>query len=74
MYKEPDYLLLPQERKLYKWTISENLKKRQYQEICAEYIQKSSRRDLFAKIQTVEDYSKDYHTCTEEAAQEAKSQ
>ena len=48
----------------------ENLKKGNT-EICAEYIQKAVGGDLF-EIQTVEDYSKDYHTCTEEAAQEVK--
>ena len=40
-------------------------------EICAEYIRKSVGGDLF-EIQTVNDYSKDYHKCTEEAAQEVK--
>ena len=33
-------------------------------EICAEYIRKSVGGDLF-EIQTVNDYSKDYHKCTE---------
>lgn len=40
-------------------------------EICAEYIQKAVGGDLF-EIQTIDDYSKDYYTCTQEAAQEAK--
>ena len=40
-------------------------------EICAEYIQKAVGGDLF-EIQTVEEYSKNYHTCTEEAAQEVR--
>ena len=40
-------------------------------EICVEYIRKSVGGDLF-EIQTVNDYSKDYHKCTEEAAQEVK--
>ena len=40
-------------------------------ESCAEYIRKSVGGDLF-EIQTVNDYSKDYHKCTEEAAQEVK--
>lgn len=34
-------------------------------EICAEYIRKSVGGDLF-EIQTVNDYSKDYHKCTED--------
>lgn len=41
-------------------------------EICAEYIQKAVGGDLF-EIQTVNDYSRNYHTCTEEAAEEVKS-
>ncbi|MBO5473858.1 MAG: NAD(P)H-dependent oxidoreductase [Lachnospiraceae bacterium] len=48
----------------------ENLKKGNTK-ICAEYIQKAVGGDLF-EIQTVNDYSKDYHICTEEAAQEVK--
>lgn len=38
-------------------------------EICAEYIQKAVGGDLF-EIETVEEYSKDYNTCTQEAKQE----
>lgn len=38
-------------------------------EICAEYIQKAVGGDLF-EIETVEEYSKDYTTCTQEAKQE----
>ena len=49
----------------------ENLKKGNT-EICAEYIQKAIGGHLF-EIQTVTDYSKDYHTCTEEAVKEIKS-
>lgn len=49
----------------------ENLKKGNT-EICAEYIQKAVGGDLF-EIQTVEDYAKDYRKCTEEAAQEIRS-
>lgn len=41
-------------------------------EICAEYIQKAVGGDLF-EIQTQEDYSKHYHTCTQEASMELKS-
>lgn len=41
-------------------------------EICAEFIQKAVGGDLF-EIETVEDYSKDYHECTEEAQQELKA-
>ena len=40
-------------------------------EICAEFIQKAVGGDLF-EIETVEDYSKDYHQCTEEAQQELR--
>ena len=40
-------------------------------EICAEYIQKAVGGDLF-EIETVRDYSKDYHKCTEEASHELK--
>lgn len=40
-------------------------------EICAEYIQKAVGGDLF-EVETVEDYSKDYQTCTEEARQELR--
>ena len=38
-------------------------------EICAEFIQKAVGGDLF-EIETVHEYSKDYHKCTEEAKQE----
>lgn len=38
-------------------------------EICAEFIQKAVGGDLF-EIETVEDYAKDYHKCTEEAKRE----
>ena len=38
-------------------------------EICAEFIQKAVGGDLF-EIETVQEYSKDYHKCTEEAKQE----
>lgn len=48
----------------------ENLRKGNT-EICAQYIQNAVGGELF-EIQTVNDYSKDYHICTEEAAQEAK--
>lgn len=41
-------------------------------EICAEYIRKAVGGDLF-EIRTAEEYSKDYHTCTEEAAREVKN-
>lgn len=40
-------------------------------EICAEFIQKAVGVDLF-EIETVNDYSKDYHECTEEAQQELR--
>ena len=40
-------------------------------EICAEFLQKAVGGDLF-EVQTVNTYSEDYHTCTEEAAQEVK--
>lgn len=40
-------------------------------EICAEFIQKAVGGDLF-EIETVEEYSKDYHKCTEEAKQELR--
>ena len=40
-------------------------------EICAEFIQKAVGGDLF-EIETVEDYSKGYHQCTEEAQQELR--
>ena len=40
-------------------------------EICAEFIQKAVGGDLF-EIETVNDYSKDYHECTEEAQQELR--
>lgn len=48
----------------------ENLKKGNT-EICAEFIQKAVGGDLF-EVQTVNNYAEDYHTCTEEAAQEVK--
>lgn len=38
-------------------------------EICAEFIQKAVGGDLF-EIETVDDYSKDYNKCTEEAKKE----
>lgn len=38
-------------------------------EICAEFIQKAVGGDLF-EIETVDDYSKDYSKCTEEAKKE----
>lgn len=38
-------------------------------EICAEFIQKAVGGDLF-EIETVDDYSKDYNRCTEEAKKE----
>ena len=41
-------------------------------EICAEFIQKAVGGELF-EVQTVEEYAKDYSACTEEAAQEVKS-
>ena len=40
-------------------------------EICAEYIQKAVGGDLF-EIETVKEYSKDYHKCTQEADRELK--
>ena len=40
-------------------------------EICAEFIQKAVGGDLF-EIETVQEYSKDYHRCTEEASRELK--
>lgn len=40
-------------------------------EICAEFIKNTVGGDLF-EIETVQDYSKDYHTCTEEASRELK--
>ncbi len=40
-------------------------------EICAEFIQKAVGGDLF-EIETVRDYSRDYHKCTEEAQQELR--
>lgn len=40
-------------------------------EICAEFIQKAVGGDLF-EVETVNDYSKDYHKCTEEAGRELK--
>ena len=40
-------------------------------EICAEFIQKAVGGDLF-EIQTVNEYSADYHKCTEEARKELK--
>ncbi len=40
-------------------------------EICAEFIQKAVGGDLF-EIETVEDYSKDYHKCTQEAQEELR--
>ena len=48
----------------------ENLKKGNT-EICVEFIEKAVGGDLF-EVETVNDYSKNYHTCTEEAAQEVK--
>ncbi len=41
-------------------------------EICAEFIQKAVGGDLF-EIETVDEYSKDYHKCTEEAQQELRA-
>lgn len=41
-------------------------------EICAEFIQKAVGGDLF-EVETVNDYSKDYHKCTEEASVELKT-
>lgn len=40
-------------------------------EICAEFIQKAVGGDLF-EVETVEDYAKDYHKCTEEAQEELR--
>lgn len=40
-------------------------------EICAEFIQKAVGGDLF-EIETVEEYSRDYHKCTQEAQQELR--
>lgn len=40
-------------------------------EICAEYIQKVVRGDLF-EIETIREYSKDYYKCTQEADRELK--
>lgn len=40
-------------------------------QICAEFIQKAVGGELF-EIETVEEYAKDYHKCTEEAAKELK--
>ena len=40
-------------------------------EICAEFIQKAVGGDLF-EVETVNDYSKDYHKCTEETGRELK--
>lgn len=40
-------------------------------EICAEFIQKAVGGDLF-EVETVEDYAKDYHKCTEEAQVELR--
>lgn len=48
----------------------ENLKKGNT-EICAEFIQKAVGGELF-EVQTANSYSENYHTCTEEAAKEAK--
>ena len=48
----------------------ENLKKGNT-EICAEFIQKAVGGDIF-EVQTVNDYSENYHICTEEAAKEVK--
>lgn len=42
-------------------------------EICAEFIQKAVGGDLF-EIETVNEYSKDYHTCTAEGAAGVKSE
>ena len=41
-------------------------------EICAEFIQKAVGGDLF-EVETVNDYSKNYTRCTEEASQELKA-
>lgn len=40
-------------------------------EICAEFIQKAVGGDLF-EIETVEEYSRDYHKCTQEAQEELR--
>jgi len=40
-------------------------------EICAEFIQKAVGGDLF-EVETVNEYSKDYSTCTQEASRELK--
>lgn len=40
-------------------------------EICAEFIQKAVGGDLF-EVETVSDYSEDYHKCIEEASKELK--
>ena len=40
-------------------------------EVCAEFIQKAVGGDMF-EIETVQDYSNDYHRCTEEAAVELR--
>ena len=40
-------------------------------ELCAEFIRKAVGGDLF-EIEPVQEYSKDYHTCTEEAGLELK--
>lgn len=45
--------------------------KRGNTEICAAFIKKAVGGDLF-EIETVKEYSKDYHTCTEEASREFK--
>ncbi len=41
-------------------------------EICAEFIQKAVDGDLF-EIETINDYSGNYHKCTEEAKQELRT-
>ena len=41
-------------------------------EICAEFIQKAVGGDMF-EVETIEDYSKDYHKCTQEAQQELRA-
>ena len=40
-------------------------------EICAEFIQKAVGGELF-EVETVNEYSRDYHKCTEEAQQELR--
>ena len=40
-------------------------------EICAEFIQNAIGGDFF-EIETIDEYSKDYHKCTEEAKQELR--